>query len=422
MNEINNLKCNTFVVKLASRCNIKCKYCYMFRMGDESFKSKPRIMSSSNMEKMIFRAKEHCISTNSSSFTFVLHGGEPLLIGKSFINDFADTVKNIFKDTSINPKLSLQTNGTLITDEWCDLFIRNNISIGISLDGLKDDNDSNRVDSRGNGTYERIINGIKICQRNGINPGLLSVINPNSDPIKIYNLFKELNVVSADFLLPEATYNNRPTCPTKGKYIHSETPYADWLIDLFNIWVYDKQRIYNRHFQQYIHSLLGGEISGDDMGSLYNEVLVVDTNGDYEAEDALRICGNYFTKSDVNVMTSSVTEAMEAKLSKEYYFSHKRLPIRCIACPINETCGGGYFPHRYNSMNGFNNPSVYCNDLVKLITHIQNIIVDEIPTKLRNMSGISKLTYSQALQIINETLPSIPEPSYSHSLESFREK
>ncbi|UOX32808.1 radical SAM protein [Flavobacterium sediminilitoris] len=421
MNKNINPICKTFVVKIASRCNINCSYCYMYNMGDESYKGQPKVMSIETLEKMITRAKEHCLDNNLNRFTFVLHGGEPLLAGKKFVENFVNTANTIFKETQVEVFFTLQTNGLLLTDDWCQLLKRLKISLGISLDGLKEDNDKNRKDHKGNGTYDKVIKALTLTQKeeHTLDAGLLSVININSSPTNIYKSFKSLNVFSTDFLIPEANYDSLPIMPNTGDFLNSETPYGDWLIELFNIWFNDKDKLYIRRFQQYIYSIMGADINGDDMGNSNNEVLVIETNGDYEAVDALKICGNNFTKSSANVSNYTVSQAMETKLAKEYYSSHFNLPSKCIACPISETCGGGYIPHRYSSKNGFNNPSVYCNDLLKLITHIQNIVIDEIPYTLRKESGIEKITYENALEIIKETLPTIEKPKYTEILESF---
>ena len=345
-----------------------------------------------------------------------------MLFGRKNIEYFIKKVNHEFKNTNIDICISIQTNSTLINEDWCELIDKYKIRFGISFDGTKEENDKNRVYPNGKGTYDDIIKSIKFCQnyKQKINPGLLTVINTESDPVETYNLYKSLGINSADFLLLEANFDKPPKKPEHGKYSNSNTPTGDWLIDLFNVWFYDSNKIHLRHFNKYVYSILGTDIRGDDVGTDYNDVLTIETNGNYESEDALRICGDSFTKTDVNVLSSSVDDALDTKLAKEYYQSHFNLPKKCVICPINETCGGGYFPHRYSSEKGFNNPSVYCNDLLKLIIHVQNKIIDELPNSLVENSNISKLNFNEVLDFFDTTLPNAPNPNYISELESFR--
>ena len=415
----NNIVCKTFVVKISGCCNIACSYCYMFRGGDTSYKDKPKYMSLDIAKQTIKRAKEHCKKNDIPTFNFVLHGGEPLLAGRTFIEEFINFAKEEFSNTKTNLVIGLQTNGTLINDDWCNFFVKNKINLGISIDGIKEDNDKYRIDRKGHGTFDRIVSGINLCHNYNLKPGLLSVINVNSDPIKVYNLYKSLNVEAADILFLEANYDKLPPKAIKGEFINSATPYGDWFIKFFDLWYNDPYNFYNRHFSQYIKSILGAEINGDDMGNSPNGILTIETNGNYESEDALRICGNNFTKTEVNVEKNSIEDAFNTKLANIYYFSHCNLSQTCLACPIKETCGGGYLPHRYSSQNGFNNPSIYCKDLLKLITHIQNVIIDDLPKLNVENLKLDKITYQNALDTINKTEFSIHEKEYHKDLENF---
>jgi uncharacterized protein len=152
------------------------------------------------------------------------------------------------------------------------------------------------------------------------------------------------------------------------------------------------------------------------MGKEENSVLVIETNGGIESVDVLKICGDGFTKTAANVLTHSFDEATHTTLAKFYRFSGSMLSKKCLACPINETCGSGYIPHRYSSANGFNNPSVYCNDLMKIITHIQNAVLDNLPEEVVKNSGAQKITYEECQAIIAANIDQIEEPDYAQEL------
>lgn len=383
----------------------------MYNAGDNSYLKQPKFISDEIIYSFVEKVIAYCKRNNLNRFDFALHGGEPLLMGKS---KFISMVTQLLRlhDENIEVGIAMQTNGILIDDEWCEIFKRYNISIGISLDGTKELHDKYRVDKKGNGTYDEVLKGIKILEEKYNNFGLLSVTNAEIEPETLFNHFVKMNFCT-DFLLLESNYDN---------YKNKDTIMGDWLITMFNLWYksISNHNIRIRIFEVICRNILGDNSGTDSLGTSENSILVLETNGGLEAVDVLKICGDSFTKNNINIKTHNIEDVFSDSLIDVYYNSGKYLPRKCLACPVQEICGGGYLPHRYSSINGFNNPSVYCNDLLKLITHIQNVIIGEMPENLVKETQIQKLTYENALQIIEETLPSIPEPEYVEKLESFR--
>src|SRR6476620_6004777 len=415
-----SFQCKALVLKIASRCNLNCRYCYMYNMGDSTYRGQPKVMSDEIVEAILHRTREHCLKHKIRYFMFVFHGGEPLLAGKAFFSKFVEKA-NALLLPEIIPSFELQTNGVLLNEEWCQLFADLNINIGVSLDGTKEENDKFRIYHSGRGAYNEIVRGLNIANNDPYlkhKPGVISVINVNADPIKTYEHFKDLKVESVDFLMPDSTYDHPPVKPNGS--LEEGSYYADWLIKLFDKWFYEtgkKPRI--RLFQSIIRMVLGENLKADNLGTQNNEVLVIETDGSLEAVDVLKICGDGFTKAGANVLTQGFDESMQTELAKLFHTSHTRLCKKCLCCPIKEICGGGYLPHRYSKKNGFNNPSVYCNDLLRLITHIQNCVLDQIPETVLGLANIHKLTYEEAKSIIEEEIKDIPDPSYAIELEHF---
>ncbi|MHA7607294.1 radical SAM protein [Elizabethkingia meningoseptica] len=401
---------NSVVIKIASRCNINCSYCYMYNAGDMSYLKQPKFISMEIIKIFVDKIIDYCKKNNLKHFYFSLHGGEPLLMPKK---DFVEMVNELLKLTSNNIKvgISIQTNGILLDEEWCEIFKKYNILVGISLDGTKEIHDKYRVDKKGKGTYIKVIKGIEILKKKYDNFSLLSVTNAEIAPRELFNHFVDMGFCT-DFLLLESNYDDCNKSKSMG----------DWLVNMFEFWynTISTNKIRIRIFETICRNILG-DISGtDSLGTSENSILVLETNGGIEAVDVLKICGESFTKNNINIKTHEIDHVFSDLLIDVYYNSGKYLPKKCLACPVQEVCGGGYLPHRYSSKNGFNNPSVYCDDLLKLITHIQNVIIDEMPENLIKETQIEKLTYEDALQIIETTLPTIPEPIYAEKLESFR--
>lgn len=105
---------------------------------------------------------------------------------------------------------SMQTNATLVTQQWINLLNKYHINIGVSIDGTKDYHDKYRIDHRGNGSYAAVTRGIKLLQGSlNSEPGCLTVINPDCDGKVVYDhLVKDLGFRSLDFLLPDNTHDN----------------------------------------------------------------------------------------------------------------------------------------------------------------------------------------------------------------------
>jgi uncharacterized protein len=408
------MKIDKIVVKIASRCNINCSYCYMYNLGDESYKLQPKFIAEKTIQEFVKKILSHLQKNKLQRIHIIIHGGEPLLMNKTdftnFINHF-----DLLKKNEIEVNFSLQTNGILIDNEWCNLFKKHFINIGISLDGAKQDNDLFRIDKKGKGTYDDVINGLNILNNNNFNTGVLSVMNLKSNPIEYYEHFKSLNLKSVDILLLDANHDTK-----QNVFQHNISP-SEWYIKIFDKWFYDSEQKYNvRFFEMIIKEILGQKQDLDSLGIHENNVLVLETNGDIEAVDVLKLCGDSFTKNGININTHEIDEISKSELIEVYYNSGKYLPQKCLACPIQDICGGGYLPHRYSSKNGFNNPSIYCDDLLKIITHIQNTVIDSMPSELVSKTGISKLTYEDALKIIDTDINDIPEPTYISKLESFK--
>ena len=402
------------VVKIASRCNINCSYCYMYNLGDTSYKMQPKFIAEQTTLNFAKKLLAHLRENNSPHAFIIIHGGEPLLMDKKDFEIFINCFK-IILESEIRLLFTLQTNGILIDEEWIAIFKKYNINVGVSLDGPKADNDRYRVDKNGNGTYDRVMNGLNILKENDFKTGILSVMNLESDPIEYYNHFKNLNVPSFDVLLLDGTHDN------KHDIFKNKISPSEWYIKMFDEWFNDKEQNFRiRIFDLIVQEILGEETTSDALGIHENNVVVLETNGDLEAVDVLKACGESFTKNGININTHEIDEIGKSELIDVYYNSGNYLCRKCLACPVQEICGSGYLPHRYSSENGFNNPTIYCDDLLKIITHIQSAVYDSMPLELINETGISRLTYEDALQIIEENLPNIPVPEYTSKLESFK--
>jgi len=326
----------------------------------------------------------YCSERDLQQVEIIFHGGEPLLAGKSFFREFVSRAnEQLLPD--ICPAYNMQTNGTLLDQNWLDLLRELNIGFGISLDGPEELNDENRVDHRGRGSYARVRRAIDLILADsrigGLFGGLLTVVNLDTDPVAIYDLYRGMGIRSVDFLLPDGHYDS---LPPRLELSGEGTPYADWLIRLFDIWFADNDPSFRiRIFENVIGLVFGMTAATDGMGGGTNGIIVIESDGTIEPVDVLKICGDRFTKTDFNVVTSAIKDAYQSDLIRIYQAGRYSLCGKCRECPVQAVCGGGYLPHRYSAVNGFQNPSVYCRDLMKLIMHIQKKVVSTLSESTR---------------------------------------
>jgi uncharacterized protein len=377
----------------------------MYNMGDHSYSTQPHRMSYSTAQALLERVATYCREQGIDQVEFTFHGGEPLLAGMDFYRHFVSLAQRILLPT-VTPAYSMQTNGTLLTREWRDLLCELRISFGISLDGTERAHDANRVTHGGRGSYRRVrqaIDGALSDDRtkNSLFAGVLTVIDLDTDPLETYRHFKEIGLQNCDFLLPDGTHDRPPPGMTPQS---SSTPYAEWLIRLFDEW-FDREdaSFHIRMFEEIIGLLFRPGPGNDSLGGGRNGILVIEADGGIEPIDVLKICGDGFTKLGLSVHTNEIRDAYSARLVQLYHAGVAESCDTCKSCPIVNVCGGGYLPHRYRRDNGFDNPTVYCHDLMKLITHIRSRVAASLPISMRDTLRIPPVSYSEARALLNRS-------------------
>jgi uncharacterized protein len=389
------------VLKVASRCNLNCSYCYVYNKGDTTYQLQPRFMADETVSLLLGRVSRYCRRYRLKSFRFVFHGGEPLLAPVLFYRQFVSEVKRLLPPYT-QVSYTMQTNGVLLTDAWCQVLGELDIRLGISLDGPAKVHDRYRVDHQGRGSYKATIAGLERAQAHKAlryYPGILAVIDPTTDPEAFITLVNKLAIQSLNLLLPDGTHTNLPP------YLNpksQQTPYADWLIVVFDHWFRQAgtARPTIRFFQQIIDLILGITSSTHAIGRTDNLFLIIETDGSIEAEDSLKVCQPGITKEGQHLQTHSFDDVLASPLITQCASSQLTLPTTCRGCPIQAVCGGGFIVHRYHLATGFDNPSVYCRDLLKLITHIQNRLFAALDPSFLAETGACSLSFEQALAIL----------------------
>ncbi|MEU7633127.1 FxsB family cyclophane-forming radical SAM/SPASM peptide maturase [Nocardia sp. NPDC049220] len=365
-----------FVIKIHSRCNLACDYCYIYEMADQSWREQPKTMSRTVFDDACRMIGEHARTHALPMVELVFHGGEPLLVGHDDLAYFARQARMLLEPIT-NVRLGIQTNGVLLDEKFLDICHRWGIRIGISIDGGEDENDRHRRDRRGAGSYDRVAAGLARLDADNhrhLFSGLLCTIDVANDPVQTYEALVKFQPPAVDFLLPHGNWTTPPPALD-----YRATPYADWLIAVFDRWYHaPKLETQVRLFDTIIDLILGGRGGSEAVGLAPMRMAVIETDGTLEQVDELKSTFAGATKIRTEGEGNPLDQALWEPSMIARQIGLDALSDTCRGCPVHTVCGGGHYVHRYRADNGFRNPSVYCADLQKLIHHISSRVRADI--------------------------------------------
>ena len=361
---------HTFLVKVASRCNINCSYCYIYNRADERWKRQHAYLDASTAQTAFGRIAEHVKAHGKDSAAIIFHGGEPLLAGAQRLERYARLIAAAFQDLDTRLTVGMQSNGLLFTERLGDLMLRFGISIGISLDGPPAINDKARVDHRGKPTSKELERKLALLTSPAYRrlfTGFLTVIDIESDPVEVVEYLLSFSPPSIDFLFPLDNFDRRPP----GKESFEATPYGDWLIRAYDYWSTQDTSTRIRIFENLLGLSAGSRSIVETFGTDPVDLVVVESNGEIEGVDSLKAVFNGATALGFNVFEHTFDDVSSHVAVKARQAGVHGLSATCRDCSVVGVCGGGYYPHRYSRASGFASPSIYCHDIAKLIHHLQ---------------------------------------------------
>jgi uncharacterized protein len=317
------------------------------------------------------RIAEHVRTHDLDAISIRLHGGEPLLAGASYLTAVARKIQARLAPTPV--AVSVQTNGVLLDEPTADALVAADVSVGISLDGDRAANDRHRLFHDGRSSYDAVVAAIHRMlhpSRRSQFGGVLSTIQLTSDPIVTWESLLGLGVPHLDFLLPHGTWERLPPGlqPDSGG-----TPYADWLIPLFDRWFDAPIRPARvRIFDDLLNLVLGGTASYESFGLQPVTFVVIEADGSYEQLDSMKAVHEGAAATGLNVFDHPLDDLLLLPAFVVRQTGIEALSRVCRRCDHVLVCGGGLYPHRYRPGHGYDNPSVYCADLYRLIGHVES--------------------------------------------------
>jgi uncharacterized protein len=335
-------------------CNLNCEYCFYLEKqalfgADEKYRMSDKVLSAF--------ITNYIASQPTPAVEFVWQGGEPTLLGIDFFKRVIELQKPFLSKKTITN--SLQTNGTLLTPEWCQFLKRHNFMVGISLDGPKEIHDRYRRDRKGNGTFDRVMKGLKLLQKHRVEYNVLACVarETAARPLPVYRFFKEAGVEFiqftpvverlADASIPEHGLRLAPPARLDGEEPNTEVApwavipreYGDFLIAVYEEWVHnDVGKVFVMNFEWALNAWIGNPSPVCVHAKQCGHALVIEHNGDVYSCDHCVFPANRLG----NVLTGGLAGMVEKSLRSGFGVSKETaLPRWCRECDVLAACQGG---------------------------------------------------------------------------------
>ena len=354
-------------------CNLSCTYCYYLGKkklypGSENF-----IMSDEILEKYIL---QHLRASTDKIINFSWHGGEPLLAGIDF---FKKVVKFQLKNKPAGSEIvnGIQTNGTLLNDEWCSFLAEEGFMIGISIDGPGDFHNNFRRTGRNSDTLDQVVRGFELLKKHGIIPEILCVVNAENvdNPLVIYNFFKKLGAKYITFL-PLVEFQDGSLTGVSRKSVPSRE-FGTFLISIFDEWIEkDIGKIKVQIFEEAARPAFNQEHTLCIFKVSCGGVPAVEHNGDFYS------CDHYVDNDHLlgNISDHSLSYFLDSEKQKAFGRAKSdTLPEYCIDCNVRSFCNGECPKNRFITTpdgekglnylcDGYKNFFNYCRPFVEAIS------------------------------------------------------
>ena len=329
-----------------SRCNLACKYCYYLEKSNLYADNPQEVMSDELLEVFI---RDYIAAQTMPQVLFTWHGGETLMRPLSFYKKVIELERKYANGRTIDN--CIQTNGTLLTDEWCRFFKENNWLVGLSIDGPQEFHDEYRRNRAGRPSFRQVMHGINLLNRHGVEWNALAVVNDfNADyPLDFYHFFKEIGCHYIQFtpiverLQPHTDGRTLAAVDeegTGGLTEFSVTPeqWGNFLVTIFDEWVRnDVGDYFIQLFDSTLANWVGQPPGLCSMAPTCGHAGVVEWNGDVYS------CDHFvFPQYKLgNITRQSISNLMRSQRQLTFGQDKRdKLPGQCRACNYLFACNG----------------------------------------------------------------------------------
>jgi uncharacterized protein len=310
----------------------------------------------------------HGIQNNQ--LCLIWHGGEPLTAGIPMFHEILKLEDKIESESKAKFINVVQTNGTLINDEWANLFSKNKFTVGFSLDRPKFIEDIHRYNKNKESSFESTVRGIDIIKNHGIRVNVISVITNESAPFanEIYTFMRDAGVNTVDFI-PSFCYKEDLTLlPEK---------YEQFMLSIIDLWELDgytplKIRFLNDIFKRIIYHGKGVKLRvGCELAGCCGQNFFAGIDGSIYPCECLTLVNEFYLG---NIMDKTFDDFFYSNEYENLIMKYNGVNPECFDCGVVEYCRGGCLNRRLPDFNMNNGKDYYCDARKKIIEKINSIV------------------------------------------------
>lgn len=333
------------VKPVGASCNLRCKYCYYLEKAHLYRNAPARVMSDELLERFV---QEYIQAQTMSQVLFTWHGGEPLMRPLSFYRKAVALQEKYAFGRQIDN--TIQTNGTLLTDEWCEFFKEHNWLVGISIDGPQEFHDEYRRTASDKPSWQKVMRGIRLLRKHGVEWNAMAVVNDFNAgyPLEFYHFFKEMGAKYIQF----APVVERMAAHSDGRHlatlVDQECPVADFSVSpaqwgdflcaIFDEWVrHDVGQTYVEIFDCTLANWVGERPGICVYAKECGHAGVMEFNGDVYS------CDHFvFPEYKLgNIRDRTLVEMLYGEQQRQFScLKHATLPKQCKECEWEFACHG----------------------------------------------------------------------------------
>lgn len=359
-----------------SLCNLRCRYCYYLEKNKLYQEQKNHVITNELLEKF---TKDYIEAQTTPQVLFTWHGGETLMRPIAFYRRALELQRIYGRGRQIDN--CIQTNGTLLTDDWCEFFKANNFLVGVSIDGPQEFHDEYRKTATGRPTFRKVMEGINLLNKHGVEWNALAVVNDfNADyPLDFYHFFKDIGCHYIQFTPVVERMVQRPDRLTLapgmqegGELTDFSVTAEQWgsfLCTIFDEWVHhDVGDYFIQLFDATLANWVGQAPGVCTMAKECGHAGVMEFNGDVYS------CDHFVYPEHLlgNLHTQTIFEMMNSPRQKAFArMKHELLPRQCKECRFQFACHGECPKNRF-IRDKYGNPGLnyLCKGYLQFFEHV----------------------------------------------------